>query len=883
MRALLGAAVAGLFGLGAVALAVPAMGTIPPPAMETVPDLDLGAAQSQVQATPEGSVLPGPPKLQGLPDEPSLRDVQLALRTGDESRALKLAERLVSQQKWGRDRHAAWMVVGLLHRDAKRHNLASEAFTRVRGATSSPLAELGMYYEAEQDLLRGKPAVAIRECQKYQQKYPEERGLYFNACSRIIAFGYADRGYFAKARELAEAYDEAHEKAPISEQIELALARWETEHDPKAAVRTVTRLWKEHRYALTGRVSQELLEELVSEDVPGAEIPTDSTSLKIRAMSLRDAYGYPDEAWGLYDTLRQRSADDKGLANWVEAAAEPFGWRTRRYDFLAERFEARYREKPDAKVAWNWYRALARAARWKEATDVGVMALKAHSNTRTWSRNRDSVARSLMVAGRYTEAREQYDILAKRGGWRGRLSRYYAGFCSHMAGEHEDAVKRLSVVIEADKSQLMEARYWRARAHEKLGHTELAEADKQWLRDTDPHHWYSLLLADGNLGTPDPARPTTMPMARNGSWPGALPPKLPDAPAAPAYAAAPVANPAAAPAPVATGSVLGLLGWPLRAAADVQLSAPVESVLRVDTTKPPRHYRDSLLFGELEAKKDFARFSRSHSKDFPRIGIAYELANAGLYDWSGPIFAQFFEDYRKAANNRFDPKHDAARKIRMRDPEWRALFLYVRDHNHSTRFTMGLETVVGDDEALQQEALRLQHPLAHSRYVWHFAEKEGLDPYLVEALMRQESIYNTVAVSRVGARGAMQIMPRTGHLLANLHHDVDFNAGELEDPVLAVERGVDYLGRLLERFDGVYTVAIASYNGGPHNLSRWLKGTGEDMPMDQFVEHIVFRETQNYVRRVSRRYSKYLHLYEDGVVLDIPDRADGDHPEVVDF
>ncbi len=127
-------------------------------------------------------------------------------------------------------------------------------------------------------------------------------------------------------------------------------------------------------------------------------------------------------------------------------------------------------------------------------------------------------------------------------------------------------------------------------------------------------------------------------------------------------------------------------------------------------------------------------------------------------------------------------------------------------------------------------------------------------------------------------------MLRTGHLLADIEGDLDFTAGDLEDPVLSAEYGIRYLGLLMQRFDGVYPLALASYNGGPFNVSAWLAGTGSDMPIDAWVEHIPFRETRGYVKKVSAGYAAYVALYApDGAMVNIPSNPRGDHREIVDF
>jgi soluble lytic murein transglycosylase len=263
--------------------------------------------------------------------------------------------------------------------------------------------------------------------------------------------------------------------------------------------------------------------------------------------------------------------------------------------------------------------------------------------------------------------------------------------------------------------------------------------------------------------------------------------------------------------------------------------------------------------------------------------VVEDLASVGLYDLAGPMFAKFYEDWTEALRSRSETAHLAAQAITLRQEEWRPLFLYVRDHNHSARFTYGMYQSV-EDPADRAQAMELAWPLAHDRYVWAHARQQDIDPYLVLGLMRQESTYDPLATSRTGARGAMQIMPRTGHLLADLAHDTDFTAGDLEDPVEAVGYGLVYLGLLMDRYDGVYPLAVASYNGGPHNVSGWLKGTGADMPMDQFVEHIPFRETRNYVKQVSTYYVTYVTLYApEGTSVIVPAHPLGDDPSVVDF
>jgi soluble lytic murein transglycosylase len=79
----------------------------------------------------------------------------------------------------------------------------------------------------------------------------------------------------------------------------------------------------------------------------------------------------------------------------------------------------------------------------------------------------------------------------------------------------------------------------------------------------------------------------------------------------------------------------------------------------------------------------------------------------------------------------------------------------------------------------------------------------------------------------------------------------------LLDPEVNLDYAGWYLRSLIERFDGHLPLAIASYNGGPHNVRRWLRDRPAGMPMEAFLEHIPFDQTHRYVRRVLGYYAAY--------------------------
>lgn len=148
-------------------------------------------------------------------------------------------------------------------------------------------------------------------------------------------------------------------------------------------------------------------------------------------------------------------------------------------------------------------------------------------------------------------------------------------------------------------------------------------------------------------------------------------------------------------------------------------------------------------------------------------------------------------------------------------------------------------------------------PLAFDHIVERAAERYGVDPDLLHAVMRVESVYNPRVISYAGAIGLMQIMPRTGRSIAFELGREDFTVDELLDPETNVELAAWYLSSLIERFDGRVPLAVASYNGGPHNVRKWMRQHSPHMPLDAFLERIPFEQTHRYVRRVMTHYEAY--------------------------
>ncbi|MFQ5989086.1 MAG: tetratricopeptide repeat protein, partial [Candidatus Methylomirabilales bacterium] len=150
------------------------------------------------------------------------------------------------------------------------------------------------------------------------------------------------------------------------------------------------------------------------------------------------------------------------------------------------------------------------------------------------------------------------------------------------------------------------------------------------------------------------------------------------------------------------------------------------------------------------------------------------------------------------------------------------------------------------------------YPLGFWPWVDQYVKETPLDPYLVTALIREESAFSPTAVSRAGARGLMQLMPKTA---ARAAKEIDLpNPVDLDTPGPNIALGTHYLAGLHEQFGGNLVLILAAYNAGPHAVRRWLtKSPIQDL--DAFVEEIPYRETREYVKRVLGSYERYRSLY----------------------
>jgi soluble lytic murein transglycosylase len=157
------------------------------------------------------------------------------------------------------------------------------------------------------------------------------------------------------------------------------------------------------------------------------------------------------------------------------------------------------------------------------------------------------------------------------------------------------------------------------------------------------------------------------------------------------------------------------------------------------------------------------------------------------------------------------------------------------------------------------EEQQLRYPLAFWETVRRTAEAQDIDPLLVVAIIRQESMFDPTARSSADARGLMQLLPSTAERVAATT-DRPIDHTNLNDPDVNIELGTRYLRTLFTRFAGDPFKAIAAYNGGENAVAKWQRQFA-DLSTDEFVESITYRETRDYVKKVVANYRAYQQQY----------------------
>lgn len=165
-----------------------------------------------------------------------------------------------------------------------------------------------------------------------------------------------------------------------------------------------------------------------------------------------------------------------------------------------------------------------------------------------------------------------------------------------------------------------------------------------------------------------------------------------------------------------------------------------------------------------------------------------------------------------------------------------------------------------DEGSWDQQILRVAYPFPYRELVRREAAEWGIDPFMMAAIIRQESAFKADIVSHAGAIGLMQVMPPTGAQLARAHGPNGFTDASLTKPEVNLHLGAAFFVDMSRRYDDELPLVLSAYNAGPTRATRWRRYPEASDPL-RFTERIPFTETRGYVKSVRRNLGLYRALY----------------------
>lgn len=425
-----------------------------------------------------------------------------------------------------------------------------------------------------------------------------------------------------------------------------------------------------------------------------------------------------------------------------------------------------------------------------------------------------------------------------------RDSQWYLAWIRYLRGDYLGAIERFKELSRqkprrgrrrrvqvSDLVQTDRIQYWTAMSHLKMGKSELAIPIFQKLARDPSLGYYSMLAYHRLRAIPDAKVPEEV-ETRLGLRRVEGAPPAPSEEELKAAAEASAEDAAAEYAEALSDQVSDTDSESENEESEEKVETP--QIADVSTTEVPPNFKDPRLAKKFERARD--------------------LAIIGLEDAARRELREIEKRARSAAD----------RKLLM--TEYAALNNYERSSFiadvgfGTTRLRTGL---VGEGRQYWEHAF----PRAWDSAVRQASRSTGVPEELIWSIMRAESHFRFDAQSPVGALGLMQVMPFTGRQVADLMNLKEFEVRSLLVPETNIRLGARYLQRLMEKFNRKIPLVAAGYNAGPHRVYAWIRNFGT-LDMDEFIEHIPFVETRNYVKRVARNYQIYGLLYRGSAQLE---------------
>ena len=169
------------------------------------------------------------------------------------------------------------------------------------------------------------------------------------------------------------------------------------------------------------------------------------------------------------------------------------------------------------------------------------------------------------------------------------------------------------------------------------------------------------------------------------------------------------------------------------------------------------------------------------------------------------------------------------------------------DYYLARRYTSLPNKTCGAPDTLR--ACATFYPHAYSSAVLNAVSQYHISPDIIWAVMNIESAFNPDSISHSTAYGLLQVIPMTGYKIAEAMELRNFGPYDLIRPESSIPMGAWYFDQVLRKFHGYVTLSMAAYNGGPHQVARWLTAYAQKVEHDAFVELIPYNESRNYVKK----------------------------------
>jgi soluble lytic murein transglycosylase len=228
-----------------------------------------------------------------------------------------------------------------------------------------------------------------------------------------------------------------------------------------------------------------------------------------------------------------------------------------------------------------------------------------------------------------------------------------------------------------------------------------------------------------------------------------------------------------------------------------------------------------------------------------KLAVIDLLTQAGLHEEAGAVLASIVESAPQRAEDLL------------------GLSEALAAHGHGQKaVTLGWRAHSKLRGRWSASVLRAVYPLAYNDIILAESGAQQLDPYLVAAIVRQESAFASDVTSRAGARGLLQLMPATGRWWASRLGIRDYSDDVLFHPEINVHLGTAYFADLQRRYRELQ-ISLVAYNAGPTRARRWRQRPEYRIDSELFAERIPFSETRNYVQGVQTWFRIYRNLYAE--------------------